>query len=673
MPINIPPAVLERVEQLHQQLHDYSYQYYVLSTPSVPDAEYDRLFRELSDLEESYPSILAPNSPTQRVGAAPLDAFTQVKHELPMLSLSNAFSLDEMQAFDKRLHDRLKSTETIEYVCEPKLDGLAVSLRYEQGEFVQAATRGDGYTGENITANVRTIKSVPLKLRGENFPDVLEVRGEVFMPLASFVALNQHAKQRGEKEYANPRNVASGSLRQLDSKVTARRQLDMYCYAIGACSEKVADTHFDTLESLKQWGFNVTSEIKRAETLEQAKLYYDAMLAKRPSLDFEIDGIVYKVNDFKLQEELGFVSRAPRWAIAYKFPAEEEMTDLLAVEFQVGRTGVLTPVARLKPVFVSGVTVSNATLHNMDEVERKDIHIGDKVIVRRAGDVIPYVVKAIPGLRPNDAAPVLAPTECPVCGSDVERIEGEAALRCTGGLYCAAQQKEAIKHFVSRKAMDIEGLGIKLVYQLVEEDLVQSIADLFFLKKESLMLLERMGEKSADNLLEALAQAKKTTLPRFVFSLGIREVGEATAQQLALHFGELENVMNADLEALLEVEEVGPIVAEHIIHFFRQAHNREIIARLISAGLVWDPVVRLNTELPFAGKTFVLTGTLSSMSRSAAKERLQHLGAKVAGSVSKKTDYLVAGEESGSKLTKARELGVDILNEEKLLLILNTI
>jgi DNA ligase (NAD+) len=665
--MKLPTDVLTLAEQLREQLNTHNHRYYVLDDPSVTDSQYDSLFSQLQALEKQYPQLQDAQSPTQRVGGAVLSAFDSVKHVVPMLSLSNAFGLNELQAFDKRLHDRLKTTEKIKFACEPKLDGLAVSLRYEDGVFKQAATRGDGATGEDITENCRTIKSIPLKLHGANIPKVLEVRGEVFMPLAGFKKLNAKAQAQDGKVFANPRNAAAGSLRQLDSNVTATRPLDMHCYGIGEMSQVIATNHGDLIAKLASFGFKTSPEIKVVDSVEDCEAYYQALLARRHELDYEIDGVVIKVNDFSIQETLGFISRAPRWAIAYKFPAAEEMTTILAVEFQVGRTGALTPVARLKPVFVGGVTLSNATLHNMDEIARKDVRIGDTVIVRRAGDVIPEVVKPVIEKRPDNAELIVAPKVCPVCDSDVEQVEGVAALRCSGGLYCRAQRKEAIKHFASRKALDIEGLGDKLVEQLVDEGLIKTIADLFSLTLDQLSRLDRMAEKSAQNLLDSLAKAKLTTLNRFIFSLGIREVGEASALSLAQHFGELSKITQASEEDLLAVPDIGPVAVQNLQHFFNETHNKEIIESLLVAGIHWPEIEVASNDSAVFGKTFVVTGTLSTMSRDQAKQKLQSLGAKVAGSVSKKTDFLVAGEAAGSKLEKARDLGVVILNDQEFL------
>jgi DNA ligase (NAD+) len=659
--------VVERAESLRREIERHNYRYYVLDDPLIPDIEYDRLLRELQSLEQAHPELISADSPTQRVGGEPLAGFSEVVHRLPMLSLSNALDEQELVDFDRRVRERLDSESPVTYAAEPKLDGLAVNLRYERGILIQAATRGDGSRGEDVTHNVRTIASIPLRLLGDGYPDVLEVRGEVFMPKKGFEELNRRAQELGEKTFVNPRNAAAGSLRQLDAAVTAKRPLAFYAYGFGEISgAPLADCQSEAIMQLKQWGIPVSPELRRVQGVDGCLDYYRDIGARRDGLDYDIDGVVYKVNEFALQEILGFVSRAPRWAIAHKFPAQEEMTQLLGVEFQVGRTGAITPVARLEPVFVGGVTVSNATLHNMDEMARKDVRPGDTVIVRRAGDVIPEVVGPILERRPADAAIEPMPLHCPVCGSEVIQPEGEAVARCSGGLYCSAQRKEAIKHFASRRAMDIEGLGDKLVDQLVEEELVHNPADLFALSIEQLANLERMAEKSAANLVNALEGAKQTTLERFLYALGIREVGEATARSLARAFGDLQPLMQADEERLQQVPDVGPVVAAHIHSFFRQPHNLEVIEQLIAAGIVWDPVeVPDVSEQPLVGKTFVITGTLSRP-RNEIKERLQALGAKVSGSVSKKTDYLVAGIDGGSKLTKAQDLGVEILDEESL-------
>lgn len=662
-----------RISKLREQLNHHSYQYYVLDDPEIPDAEYDRLYRELQSLEQQHPELVTADSPTQRVGDKPLDGFSQVKHEIPMLSLDNVFNETELNDFNKRIQQRLETDVDISFAAEPKLDGLAVSLLYENGLLVRAGTRGDGTTGEDITQNVRTIHSVPLRLIGENIPRVLEVRGEVFMPRAGFEKLNQLARENDEKIFVNPRNAAAGSLRQLDPRITAKRPLAMYCYAVGRIeSELEFDTHSDLLNQLQHWGLPLCKERATVSGVDGCLKYFLEMSDKRNALSYEIDGIVYKVDSLKLQKELGFVARAPRWAIAHKFPAQEEMTRVNQIEFQVGRTGALTPVARLEPVFVGGVTVSNATLHNMDEVNRKDVRVGDQVIIRRAGDVIPEVVRVIPGSRIRNASKVELPEHCPVCGSDIEQQEGEAVARCSGGLFCAAQRKESIKHFASRKAMDIDGLGDKLVEQLVDAGFIDHADDLYALTVEQISQLERMGEKSASNLLEALQKSRHTTLARFIYALGIREVGEATAQTLAQHFADLDRIRQANEEELQAVEDVGPVVAAHIVRFFQQTHNLEVIERLLAAGIHWDPVEQLEVQQQtLEGKTFVITGTLTEMTRDDAKKALQARGAKVTGSVSKKTSYVIVGDSPGSKAAKAEQLGVEILHEAALIKLLS--
>ena len=657
-----------KIEQLRETLHHHGIRYYVEDNPEITDAEYDRLIRELIKLESDNPEFASDSSPSMRVGGKPLEGFTQIKHEIPMLSLDNAFDDAELESFHKKITTRLNQKPNEIYCCEPKLDGLAVSLLYENGILVQAATRGDGATGENITANVKTIKSIPLKLRGESWPPRIEVRGEVFMLLDGFNAFNEKALKNGTKPFANPRNAAAGSLRQLDSKVTATRPLSFYAYSVGVVEGALPDSHYQRFLTLNSWGLPMCPETKVVEGLKQVKDYYQDILQRRDQLAYEIDGVVIKVDDIKLQEELGFVARAPRWAIAYKFPAQEEMTQLNGVEFQVGRTGAITPVAKLEPVYVGGVTVSNATLHNADEIERLDIHIGDTVIVRRAGDVIPKIVGVVPDRRPESAKLVRYPERCPVCGSDLERVEGEAVTRCTGGLICQAQRTEALKHFVSRKAMDVDGLGVKVIEQLVEREMVQTPADLFKLTPGVLTVLNRMGPKSAQNIVNALEASKETTLPRFLYSLGIREVGEATAQNLAQHFKTLDKVRKATKDELIEVPDVGQIVAEHIVHFFAQENNLKVIEELVLKGINWPDVAPEpeNSSQPLKGKTVVITGAFSQINRNDVKVALQKLGAKVAGSVSKKTDILFAGEAAGSKLTKAQELGVDVQNEAQL-------
>ena len=666
--------IAEKIEQLREVLHYHGVRYYVEDAPEVTDSEYDRLMKELTILEQQYPEYTSDHSPTMRVGGQPLSSFSQVQHEIPMLSLDNAFEDAELEAFDKRLKARIDHRGKETFCCEPKLDGLAVSLLYENGVLVQAATRGDGATGENITTNVKTIKAIPLKLQGKDWPARIEVRGEVFMLLDGFNRFNDKALKNGTKPFANPRNAAAGSLRQLDSKVTATRPLSFYAYSVGVVEGgELLASHYQRFLQLKSWGLPMCPETKVVEGLEQVKSYYHDILNRRSQLAYEIDGVVIKVDDIALQEELGFVARAPRWAIAYKFPAQEEMTTLNGVEFQVGRTGAITPVAKLEPVYVGGVTVSNATLHNADEIERLDVHIGDTVIVRRAGDVIPKIVGVVADRRPSDAELVLYPKYCPVCQSDLERIEGEAITRCTGGLICKAQRIEALKHFVSRKAMDVDGLGVKVLEQLVEKEMVETPADLFKLSAGLLTILDRMGPKSAQNVVNALEHSKQTTLPRFLYSLGIREVGEATALNLAMHFSDLVKIQTATEEQLIAVPDVGKIVAQHIVHFFAEQQNVQVIQQLIEQGIHWPDIAPLahSDELPLAGQTVVITGTFNDVNRNEAKAALQALGAKVAGSVSKKTDILFAGEAAGSKLTKAQELGVEIQDEQQLIAWLN--
>jgi DNA ligase (NAD+) len=632
----MPVDVEKKVEDLRDQLRYHSHRYYVFDDPDIPDAEYDRLYKELASYEEKYPDLITTDSPTQRVGASPLAAFEQIQHQKPMLSLDNVFDEDELRAFNQRILDRLKVDDEITYVAEPKLDGLAISIRYEKGVLIHAATRGDGNTGENVTQNTRTIHSIPLHLLGKQYPDVLEVRGEIFMPKAGFLQLNEKARLNGEKEFANPRNAAAGSLRQLDPAITALRPLSLYCYAVGIVEGGVlADTQYEVLQQLRGFGLPVCNEIKLVHGVASCIEYYDGIVKQRDDLSYDIDGIVYKVNNLKLQERLGFVARAPRWAIAHKFPAQEEISRILEVDFQVGRTGAITPVARLDPVFVGGVTVSNATLHNMDEIHRKDIRVGDQVIVRRAGDVIPEVVRVVPGSRKKQLPVIKMLTNCPVCDSLIEHIEGEAAARCTGGLYCQAQRAEAIKHFASRKAMDIDGLGDKLVEQLVNEGLIHTSADLYQLSVNELASLERMGEKSAINLVNALEASKKPALSRFIYALGIREVGDATAINLANEYRTLAAIETADIDQLIEVQDIGPVVAQHIINFFNQEHNLEVIEQLLSAGI---DVQKVNLIMPDAdsiselfGKTIVITGSLPGMSRDEAKDKLLAVGAKVTG------------------------------------------
>ncbi|EOL8956741.1 NAD-dependent DNA ligase LigA [Cronobacter dublinensis] len=668
-------SIEEKLTQLRTTLRHHEFLYHVMDAPEVPDAEYDRLMRELRALEEAHPELVTPDSPTQRVGAAPLTEFSQVRHEVPMLSLDNVFDEASFLAFNKRVKDRLKSTDALVYCCELKLDGLAVSLLYENGLLVRAATRGDGTTGEDITLNVRTIRAIPLKLRGDNIPARLEVRGEVFLPQAGFEKINDEARRTGGKVFANPRNAAAGSLRQLDPRVTAKRPLTFFCYGVGLLEGgELPRSHMGRLQQFKDWGLPVSDRIRLVETPEDVLAFYHQVEADRPTLGFDIDGVVIKVDSLELQEQLGFVARAPRWAVAFKFPAQEQMTTVRDVEFQVGRTGAITPVARLEPVQVAGVLVSNATLHNADEIARLGLRIGDKVVIRRAGDVIPQVVNVVLSERPEETRPVVFPAQCPVCGSDVERVEGEAVTRCTGGLICGAQRKEALKHFVSRRAMDVDGMGDKIIDQLVEKEYVHTPADLFRLTAGKLTGLDRMGPKSAQNVVNALENAKETTFARFLYALGIREVGEATAAGLAAHFGTLEALISASIDDLQNVPDVGIVVATHVFNFFEEESNRAVIRDLTeNVGIHWPaPQVVKAEEIdsPFAGKTVVLTGTLSQMSRDDAKARLAALGAKVSGSVSKKTDLLIAGEAAGSKLAKAQELGIEVIDEAEMLRLL---
>ncbi|TCQ84529.1 MULTISPECIES: NAD-dependent DNA ligase LigA [Rahnella] len=669
-------TIEEQINHLRTQLRHHEYQYHVLDAPEVPDAEYDRLMRELRELETAHPTLITADSPTQRVGAAPLSAFEQVKHQVPMLSLDNVFDEESYLAFYKRVQDRLKTTEPLTFCCELKLDGLAVSLLYENGELVQAATRGDGTTGENITANVRTIRAIPLRLHGDNIPARLEVRGEVFMPQPGFEAMNDEARRTGGKVFANPRNAAAGSLRQLDPRITAKRPLTFFCYGVGLLEGgELPRSHIARLQQFKAWGLPVSDRVRLCTGSEEVLAFYRQVEADRPSLGFDIDGVVVKIDSLDIQETLGFVARAPRWATAFKFPAQEQITLVKDVEFQVGRTGAITPVARLEPVLVAGVMVSNATLHNADEIERLGLRIGDTVIVRRAGDVIPQVVGVVLDERPENAREVVFPTQCPVCHSDVERVEGEAVARCTAGLICGAQRKEALKHFVSRRALDVDGMGDKIIDQLVEKEYVKTPADLFRLTAGKLTGLDRMGPKSAQNVVNALEKAKETTLARFLYALGIREVGEATAANLAAHYGSVEALRAADIESLKTVQDVGEVVAKHVVNFLSEEHNQQVIDELLSPeiNIHWPEVqviVPEEIDSPFAGKTVVLTGSLSILSRDEAKDRLTALGAKVSGSVSKKTDLVIAGEAAGSKLAKAQELGIDVIDEAEMIRLL---
>lgn len=659
------------LEKLCAEINYHNHRYHSLDDPQISDAEYDRLLQRLKTLEAQYPEYITPDSPTQRVGATPLSEFVTVVHEMPMLSLDNAFSDDDLLGFNKRLQDRLKTIDDIEFACEVKLDGIAVSLMYRDGLLVRGATRGDGTNGEDITQNVRTIPSIPLRLIGQGFPSVLEVRGEIYMPKAGFDALNEKARATGEKLFVNPRNAAAGSLRQLDSRLTAARPLEMCAYSVGLVEgSELPNRHTDILLALQSWGFLINRELKTANNINECLIYYRDIQEKRSALAYDIDGIVFKVNSRLLQNELGFISRAPRWAVAYKFPAQEETTLLHDVEFQVGRTGAVTPVARLQPVFVGGVTVSNATLHNRDEINRLGLKIGDTVIVRRAGDVIPQIVAVVESKRPHDAREIVFPDACPVCGSKVETLEGEAVARCDGGLICAAQRKEAIKHFASRKAMNVEGLGDKLVEQMVDLGLINNLADIYSITRDQLANLERMGEKSADNILLALEVSKKTTLAKFIYALGIREVGEATARNFAKHFGNFEAFASADELNLQQVSDVGPVVAHFVFEFFQQANNRQAVEQLVAAGIHWPDEVATGGDAPLLGLTYVLTGSLEQFSRDDAKAYLLALGAKVAGSVSAKTSYVVAGAEAGSKLQKAEELGIPVLSEADLMTLL---
>jgi DNA ligase (NAD+) len=661
-------AAQRRILELRNEIERHDYHYYVLDSPSVPDAEYDRHMRELQSLEAEFPTLVVPESPTQRVGGQPAHGFEEVRHGTPMLSLANAFAAEEIQQFHDRVI-RLLETAHVTYIAEPKLDGVAISLIYKGGCLVQAATRGDGTSGENVTLNVRTINAIPLHLEKRepcaNWPEDFEVRGEIYMPHAGFDAWNKQARQAGEKELVNPRNAAAGSLRQLDPRITANRPLAFYAYS-AVTTAGLPDSHLEVLKLLRSWGLPVNPEVRQVQDADGCNDYYHDLAEKRDTLRYDIDGVVFKVESRDQQETLGFVSRSPRWAIAQKFPAQEEITRLLDIDIQVGRTGALTPVARLEPVFVGGVTVTNATLHNLDEIRRKDVRAGDWVIVRRAGDVIPEVARVVRERRKGDPAEFQMPTSCPICGSAAERLEGEAVFRCSGGLFCPAQRKQSIMHFVSRRALDIEGLGEKLADQLVEKDLVHSVADLYSLSRDQLVALDRMAGKSADNLLVELERSKSPDLDRLLYSLGIREVGEVTARSLAIHFGSLERVIAASEEELIEVNDVGPVVAGHVHAFFQEAHNIEIIASLAQAGLQWTAVEVNQGEQPLSGQIWVLTGTLG-MPRVKAKNMLESLGAKVSGSVSGKTSVVLAGEDAGSKLKKAESMGVEVIDEAEFL------
>jgi DNA ligase (NAD+) len=671
--MSVPGSVAARAKELREAIERANYEYYVLDAPTLPDSEYDRLFRELQELERMHPALATPDSPTLRIGITPVSEFAQVTHATPMLSLGNAFSEEEVTAFDRRVREGLGVEGDVDYAVEPKFDGLAVSLSYEHGVFAQGATRGDGHTGEDVTANLRTVRAIPLRLRDGPAPGLLEVRGEVFMLKRDFEALNREQRSAGAKEFANPRNAAAGSLRQLDSRISASRRLTFCAYGLGrhAGGRVPHDRHSRQLDYLAALGFPVSAQRRVVSGLSGALAYYRDMEQSRANLPFEIDGVVYKVDDLRGQERLGYVSRAPRFALAHKFAAEEELTRVLGIDVQVGRTGALTPVARLAPVFVGGVTVTNATLHNEDEVRRKDVRIGDTVIVRRAGDVIPEVVSVVRERRPAGARLFHLPEACPVCGSRVERPEDEAIARCTAGLYCPAQRKQALLHFASRRALDIEGLGEKLVDQLVDRGIVKTPADLYRLRLETLSGLERMGEKSAANLLAMIDRSRNTSLERFIFALGIRNVGEATARDLARHFGGLDALVDADEAALQAVPDVGPVVAGSIARFFGEPRNRKVVQELRRLGVRWsESRAQRAAELTLAGKTFVLTGTLPHLTREEATERIVARGGKVSGSVSRKTHYVVAGAEPGSKLEKARELGIAVLDEDGLVKLL---
>ena len=664
-------AAAAHAAQLRAEIAQHDYRYYVLDDPLVSDAEYDRLMQELRALEAAHPELITPDSPTQRVSGTPRAGFGEVVHQVPMLSLDNAFSEDAVRAFDRRIHERLGRSGELDYVAEPKLDGLAVSVIYRAGQLAQAATRGDGITGEDVTANLRTIRAVPQRLRGAA-PSVFEARGEVFMTIAGFERMNELARTRGEKVFVNPRNAAAGSLRQLDARITAARPLSAFFYGIGVLEGAAPPTRqSELLELLRSLGLPVAREARAVRGVDGCLDYYRAIGERRSALPYQIDGVVYKLDSRADQERLGFISRAPRWAIAHKFPPDEAFTVVRDIGFQVGRTGALTPVARLEPVFVSGVTVSSVTLHNIDEVHRKDVRVGDTVVVRRAGDVIPEVVSVVLDKRPAGTQPLELPEQCPVCHSQVLRAAGEAVARCTGGFTCRAQRQESLRHFASRRALDIEGLGDKLIEQLVERDAVRTPADLYSLTTEKLEQLERMGEKSAANLIAAIERSRRTTLPRLLYGLGIREVGEATALALARHFGTLERLMEADEAAIQQVPDIGPVVAAHVAAFFASEDHRRVIKELRKQGVTWPEIPAASrAEQALAGRTFVITGTLDAMTREAAQEALSARGAKVSGSVSKKTSFVVAGRDAGSKLARARELQVPVLDEREFLALL---
>lgn len=663
-----------RVEKLRADVERHNYRYHVLDDPEVPDAEYDRLIVALRKLEDQHPDLVTADSPTQRVGGAPIPGFSAVRHQIPMLSLDNAFARDDVIAFDRRVRERLESDQPVRYACEPKLDGLAVSLTYRKGSLAQAATRGDGSVGEDVTHSIRTIQSVPLRLTGRGWPTTLEVRGEVLMSLAGFKEMNRRAAEKGEKLFVNPRNAAAGSLRQLDPRLAAARPLEIFFYGSGVVEGgKLPGFHSEMLAALRNWGLRTSPESRVVQGVEGALEYYDEIGRRRAKLRYQIDGVVYKVDSIEQQRKLGFVARAPRWSIAHKFPAEEEMTVVRAIEWQVGRTGALTPVARLEPVFVGGATISNATLHNIDELQRKDVRVGDTVILRRAGDVIPEVVRVIPEKRPDRTSPVKLPSNCPVCGSEVEREEGEAIARCTGALVCPAQLKESLRHFASRRALDIEGLGNKLIDQLVDAGQVRNAADLYRLTTKVLADLDRMGEKSAANVIESLGHSKQTTLAKFLFALGIRDVGESTAEALAQHFRTLEALRASTVEQIQEVPDVGPVTAAHVHAFLAEARNAEVIDSLVRLGLNWPEIRGSDAKKgPLSGKSFVLTGKLTNMTREEAGDRIRQRGGTIVGSVSRNTDYVVVGDDAGSKLRKAQKLGIKILDEPQLLKLLGS-
>lgn len=669
--MSVPEDVVRRVSELRLVIDRNNYLYHAVDSPEIPDAEFDKLFNDLKALEQQYPEIVTADSPTQRVGSVPLTSFHQVQHELPMLSLDNAFEQADLADFDRRIKSWLAQEEDVVYTCEPKIDGVAVSLLYQDGVLVTGATRGDGNSGEDITANVRTIPAIPLRLLGKSYPRKLEVRGEIYISKTGFARMNQRAASEASKTFANPRNAAAGSLRQLDSRLTAARPLTMFCYAVGLVQDgPLPDRHSKILLCLESWGFRINPLIEVVVGIDPCLAYYSKLQKMRGDLDYEIDGAVFKVDRIDLQQRLGLLTRTPRWAVAYKFPPEEAVTVLEDVEFQVGRSGAITPVARLKPVSVSGVTISNATLHNADEMERLGVRIGDSVVVKRAGDVIPKVTQVLPRKGTNSGRKIDFPGTCPSCGAEVKTLPGEVVARCTGGLNCKAQRREIIRHFASRLAMDIEGLGVKLIDQLVQQQLIETSADLYHLTEEQLAQLDRMADKSASNLVKALEKSKQTTLPRFIYALGIAEVGEATARSLAQAFGNLKSIRDAAEETLEQVPDVGPVVASRIFDFFRQDHNKVVIKSLLESGVEWQDSSNGAIHKPLVGSTFVLTGTLSKMSRNEAKEKLQSLGARVSGSVSKKTSFVVAGESAGSKLTKAQELGIEIMDEDQLVTLL---